>query len=94
MFLADPRDRTDDLSEGPVCDSLAVGETRAAHRSSVEAGEELSSETRLPDAGLADDSNEVAEFLLDGKVELPLGHRQLCLSADQMARFPPREWTA
>jgi hypothetical protein len=67
-----------DLGDGPVADSLAVGEAAATHhRRTFECAQEFVCEARLPDSGRAEDREQVARALRrhggeDALEQLPL----------------------
>ena len=77
------RDLLDDLDDRPVGDPVAVGETPAAHdRRPVDRRQELRDQPRLPDAGRAQDGEEIAGAFAGDVVEGVAEELQLAVSAD------------
>ena len=73
----------DHLDNGPVRDSLAVGEAAAVDDPGIDRRERLDDEPRLPDSGIPDDRDQLAPLLrLRALPGLPDG-RELALTADE-----------
>ena len=79
------------LDDGPVGDPVAVGEAASPHdRDTVEPGEELVGQTRLPHAGGTEHREQLAGAVGLGLRQRGLQATQLALSADHRARAPAR----
>ena len=79
------------LDDGPVGDPVAVGQTATLNdRDTVEPGEELVGQTRLPHAGGTENREQLAGPVGLGLSKCGLQATQLALSADHRSRAPAR----
>ena len=79
------------LDDGPVGDPVAVGQTASPNdRGTVEPGEELVGQARLPHAGGAEHGEQLAGTVGLGLRQRGLQATQLTLSADHRAGAPAR----
>src|SRR6516225_551065 len=92
MLVADFRELTHDLADGPVGDAFAVGQARPMGQPTVRSDlpHELVGQARLAYPWLANDRRHPAAALGDDRVELALQYAKLRAAADQRCLGPQR----
>src|SRR4029453_12579318 len=86
------RELLEELDDGPVRDSFAVGEAAPAHDGRVlERADELGRQARLADAGDAEDREKLAGAVVDCLRERLPQAAQLAGAADERRGGPARE---